>query len=123
MRNNPPLHVQNFILYYEIGFFLSHLTHLTHRFHMTQVTFQILLTDIIGINMIYFLGYITDKSCSKCKIVYVRMSVCQYVRKRLFSLGIKMKVVKNVRQSLCHYVKTSICQYVRMQLFSLYYPG
>ena len=28
--------------------------------------------------------------------LYVNMSVCQYVRIQLFSLGIKMKVVQNV---------------------------
>ena len=71
--------------------------------------------------------------CQKTIFPYVNMSVCQYVRIQLFSLGIKMKVVQNViRMSdnqyvICHYVNTSICQdltmsgcqYVRMQLFSL----
>ena len=53
------------------------------------------------------------------------MSVCQYVRMQIFSLGIKMQVVHNViRMSeifflLCQYVAMSVCQYVRMQIFSL----
>ena len=56
------------------------------------------------------------------------MSVCQYVRMQLFSLGIKMKVVQNVIRmsnshyfimTICLYVNMSVCQYVRMQLFSL----
>ena len=59
---------------------------------------------------------------------YVSMSICQYVRMQLCSLGIKMKVVQNVirmsnshydNMSICQYVRRSVCQYVRMQLFSL----
>ena len=34
--------------------------------------------------------------CQKTIFPYVNMSVCQYVRIELFSLGIKMKVVQNV---------------------------
>ena len=49
---------------------------------------------------------------------YVNMSVCQYVRMQLFSLGIKMKVVQNViRMSASHYGIMSIHQYVSMSIF------
>ena len=44
--------------------------------------------------------------CQKTLCQYiVNMSVCQYVKMQLFSLGIKMKVVQNViRMSDRHYV-------------------
>ena len=38
---------------------------------------------------------------------YVNMSLCQYVRMQLFSLGIKMKVVKNLFTSQPSYQKKS----------------
>ena len=48
---------------------------------------------------------------------YVNMSVCQYVRMQLFSLGIKMKVVQNViRMSDSHYVIMSKRQYISMSI-------
>ena len=62
-----------------------------------------------------------NKSCSECqhdaRKKYFSMSVCQYVRMQLFSLGIKMKVVQNViRISDSHYVIMSIRQYVSMSI-------
>ena len=62
-----------------------------------------------------------NKSCSECqqdvRNIFFAMSICQYVRMQLFSLGIKMKVVQNViRTSDSHYVIMSICQYVNMPI-------
>ena len=51
-----------------------------------------------------------------------RMSICQYVRIQLFSLGIKMKVVQKViRMSDSHYVIMSIRQYVSMSVCQYQY--
>ena len=53
--------------------------------------------------------------CQKTLCQYVNMSVCQYVRMQLFSLGIKIKVVQNViRMSESHNVWMSVCQKVGM---------
>ena len=56
-------------------------------------------------------GVYQNKSCSECQ-----KTLCQYVKMQLFSLGIKMKVVQNVRQLLCHYVNMFIGQYFNMSI-------
>ena len=51
---------------------------------------------------------------------YVNMSECQYFRMQIFSLGIKRKVVQNVKRMSENIM--SVCQHVdmsEMQLFSL----
>ena len=78
-----------------------------------------------------------SKSCSECQqdvrkqyfsmsiCQYVEMSECQYFRMQIFSLGIKRKVVQNVKTMsenimlVCQHVDMSVCQYVRKLLFSL----
>ena len=57
----------------------------------------------------------SENNISLCQ--YVDMSECQYVRKLLFSLGMKMEVVQNgIRMLERHYVTMSICQYVNMSI-------
>ena len=49
--------------------------------------------------------------------IFFAMSICQYVRMQLLSLGIKMKGFQNViRTSDSHYVIMSLCQYVNMSI-------